>query len=331
MNVLIKFIAILLVSALVGCGSSGRAPVEDRRGDNSAVKLYQVQRGDTLYSIAFRYGLDYRKVAQVNSIPAPYIIYPGQHLYLWQAASSPLIVSPPPQTPAPVASGNPGLPETYTPSPVIVTAVPGIAGPPVSQVAMPPSPVYQGGAAAGVSGVPSAAPAVPSPAADAGATAAVAAAAQAPVSPAPAPAVAPAPAPTAAPRPTRAPTPGAKVTSWRWPSNGNVTRRYSSSVHKGIDIGGSRGDPVYAVADGTVVYAGTGIVGFGELIILKHNDIYISAYGHNSRLLVREGDVVGVGQIIAEKGSSGTDTVKLHFEIRKEGKPIDPLKLLPAR
>jgi lipoprotein NlpD len=80
-----------------------------------------------------------------------------------------------------------------------------------------------------------------------------------------------------------------------------------------------------------VVYAGTGIVGFGELIILKHNDIYISAYGHNSRLLVREGDVVGVGQIIAEKGSTGTDTVKLHFEIRKEGKPIDPLKLLPRR
>jgi lipoprotein NlpD len=80
-----------------------------------------------------------------------------------------------------------------------------------------------------------------------------------------------------------------------------------------------------------VVYAGTGIVGFGELIILKHNDIYISAYGHNSRLLVRERDVVGVGQTIAEKGSSGTDTVKLHFEIRKEGKPIDPLKLLPKR
>jgi lipoprotein NlpD len=102
-------------------------------------------------------------------------------------------------------------------------------------------------------------------------------------------------------------------------------------VHKGIDIGGNRGDPVYAVADGTVVYAGTGIVGFGELIILKHNDIYISAYGHNSRLLVREGDVVGVSQSIAEKGSSGTDTVKLHFEIRKEGKPIDPLKLLPKR
>ncbi|MDH5171630.1 MAG: peptidoglycan DD-metalloendopeptidase family protein, partial [Gammaproteobacteria bacterium] len=141
----------------------------------------------------------------------------------------------------------------------------------------------------------------------------------------------PAPTPAAAPTPARAPTPGARVAAWRWPATGVVTRGYSSSVHKGIDIGGNRGDPIYAVADGTVVYAGTGIVGFGELVIVKHNDIYISAYGHNDRLLVKENDVVGAGQIIAEKGSSGTDTVKLHFEIRKEGKPVDPLKLLPGR
>jgi len=80
-----------------------------------------------------------------------------------------------------------------------------------------------------------------------------------------------------------------------------------------------------------VVYAGTGIVGFGELLIIKHNDIYLSAYGHNDRLLVQENDVVRAGQQIAQKGSSGTDTVKLHFEIRKEGKPIDPLRLLPPR
>jgi lipoprotein NlpD len=336
MKVSNRLLSILLVLTLAGCGSSGRAPVEDRRG-NSAVKVYQVQRGDTLYSIAFRYGLDYRKVAEVNNISDPYIIYPGQHLYLWQVASSPLIVSGPPQTPPPVVSDNPGLPAVYTPSPVIVTAVPGIAAPPVSQVAMPPSPVYQGGNPGAGSDAASGAPYSPSPSAPVtgGTVAGVNPVAAPPAATSAAPVVATAPVaaprPTAAPRPSRAPTPGARVTSWRWPSSGNVTRRYSSSVHKGIDIGGNRGDPVYAVADGTVVYAGTGIVGFGELIILKHNDIYISAYGHNSRLLVREGDVVGVGQIIAEKGSTGTDTVKLHFEIRKEGKPIDPLKLLPRR
>jgi lipoprotein NlpD len=110
-----------------------------------------------------------------------------------------------------------------------------------------------------------------------------------------------------------------------------VTRGYSGSVHKGIDIGGQRGDAIHAVAPGKVVYAGTGIVGFGELLIIKHNDVYLSAYGHNDRLLVREGQVVQAGQKIAEKGSSGTDTVKLHFEIRKEGKPIDPQRVLPRR
>ncbi len=110
-----------------------------------------------------------------------------------------------------------------------------------------------------------------------------------------------------------------------------MTRGYSESVHKGIDIGGERGDPIVAAAAGKVVYAGTGIVGFGELLIIKHNEVYLSAYGHNERLLVTEGQTVAAGQTIAEKGSSGTDTVKLHFEIRKEGKPIDPQRLLPQR
>jgi lipoprotein NlpD len=124
---------------------------------------------------------------------------------------------------------------------------------------------------------------------------------------------------------------GDKVDVWLWPTGGSVTRGYSESVHKGIDIGGERGDPVVAVAAGKIVYGGTGIVGFGELLIIKHNEEYLSAYGHNERLLVTEGQTVTAGQIIAEKGSSGTDTVKLHFEIRREGKPIDPQRVLPKR
>ncbi|PLW82545.1 peptigoglycan-binding protein LysM [Kineobactrum sediminis] len=121
------------------------------------------------------------------------------------------------------------------------------------------------------------------------------------------------------------------VSAWRWPSPGPVVRGYSATVHKGIDIGGQRGDPVVAVASGQVVYAGTGIIGFGELLIVKHDDVYLSAYGHNDRLLAAEGDRVTAGQKIAEKGSTGTDSVKLHFEIRREGKPVDPLGLLPRK
>jgi len=126
-------------------------------------------------------------------------------------------------------------------------------------------------------------------------------------------------------------TPGGKVDAWLWPTTGPVTRGFSTDVHKGIDIGGDRGDPVVAVAAGSVVYAGTGIVGFGELLIVKHNDVFLSAYGHNDELLVAEGENVAAGQTIARKGSSGTDTVKLHFEIREGGKPIDPQRVLPRR
>ena len=370
-----RIVILLLLAALGGCGSSGRAPLEDRYGSGqSAVSVYNVQRGDTLYSIAFRYGLDYRKVAEVNNIADPYIIYPGQNIYLWNVTSSPVVVAPLPEKPAPVAAAPvqgtvPVITDTAGSSAVIVTAVPGIAAAPVSQVSAPPTPVYQqpppptpgvyhpgntsnqasasASAPTGATVAPTLPDQVSAPAPTVAAVAPTPAdqvsAAAPPVAPgevaAPVPvvAIAPAPAPTPAPAPARAappakaPTPGARVTAWRWPASGPVTRGYSPSVHKGIDIAGNRGDPVYAVADGTVVYAGTGIVGFGELVIVKHNDIYISAYGHNDRLLVRENDVVGAGQIIAEKGSSGTDTVKLHFEIRKEGKPVDPVKLLPAR
>ena len=121
------------------------------------------------------------------------------------------------------------------------------------------------------------------------------------------------------------------VSRWRWPSEGKVIRTYSSNLHKGIDLSGDRGDPVRAVASGKVVYAGTGVTGYGSLLIIKHNDTYLSAYGHNERLLVSENTSVTAGQQIATMGSSGTDSVKLHFELRRRGKPVDPLTLLPMR
>ncbi len=121
------------------------------------------------------------------------------------------------------------------------------------------------------------------------------------------------------------------VSRWRWPSDGRLVRGYSSNLHKGVDIAGKRGDPVRAAARGVVVYAGTGVKGYGALIIVKHNDDYLSAYGHNDAILVAEGDTVKDAAVIARMGSSGTDSVKLHFEIRRQGKPIDPVKVLPRR
>ena len=222
---------------------------------------YSVKGGDTLFSIAWRYGLDYRSVAANNHIASPYTIYPGQKIYLAQ--------------PAPARTGK--------------TSSSSVSSGASSSTARP----------AGKS------------------TKSTVAVSKTTASP--------------AAKSKTVPASGKPVSSWRWPTSGKVTRGYSSTVHKGIDIDGKRGDAIAAVAAGKVVYAGNGIVGYGELLIVKHNEVYLSAYGHNSRLLVAEGEQVGAGQKIAEKGSSGTDTVKLHFEIRKEGKPIDPKRLLPPR
>jgi lipoprotein NlpD len=118
---------------------------------------------------------------------------------------------------------------------------------------------------------------------------------------------------------------------WLWPAGGALLRGFDEVNNKGLDLGGKAGDPVLAAMDGRVVYAGAGLRGYGNLIILKHNNTYLSAYAHNQTLLVKEDQNVHKGQKIAEMGSSDTDRVKLHFEIRRQGKPVDPAKFLPAR
>ena len=250
-----------MLCSLASCSSGYRAPVEDRlqKPKSAAPSLYHVQRGDTLYSITWRYGLDYRSVASANGIASPYTIYPGQKLYLKKK-----------------------VPSTTRST----TSKSSAAKSSVAKSTVAPKPSSSN-------------------------------------------VTAKKPNKTASTSTKSTTYPGAKVSVWRWPTSGKVTRRYSSTVHKGIDISGKRGDAIVSVAAGKVVYAGAGIVGYGEMLIVKHNDIYLSAYGHNSRLLVSEGQQVKAGQKIAEKGNSGTDTVKLHFEIRKEGKPVDPQKLLP--
>ena len=123
-----------------------------------------------------------------------------------------------------------------------------------------------------------------------------------------------------------------KVSSWKWPAEGKLTQTFSpNKAQDGIDIKGNRSSPVLAAASGQVVYAGNGIRGYGELVIVKHSAQYVSAYAYNDRILVKEGDTVAAGQQIARMGSTGTSGVKLHFEIRKDGEPVNPLQYLPLR
>lgn len=252
------------------------APVDDRsRGDHRAQQVtsgsHVVQRGDTLYSIAFRYGWDWKALAANNGLREPFIIYPGQRLSLASASAR---ASTGRTSPATAPAARPTTPAA-APSRPSVTSRPAPAATPV-----------------------------------------------------PAPTSRPAPAPAVTPKPAALP---ASVAGWQWPAQGPLIARFQSnaSLNKGIDIAGQLGQPVKAAANGVVVYAGRGLLGYGDMIIIKHDETYLSAYAHNSRLLVKEGEQVKVGQTVAEMGSTGTDRVKLHFEIRRRGQPVDPLGYLP--
>ena len=141
----------------------------------------------------------------------------------------------------------------------------------------------------------------------------------------------------AVPAPIPAPTPAAAAASseddvpFIWPASGTLLAGFDEARNKGYDISGKAGDPVLAAADGRVVYAGAGLRGYGNLVILKHNNTFLTAYAHNQALLVKEDQTVRRGQKIAEMGSTDADRVKLHFEIRRQGKPVDPVRYLPAR
>ncbi|MDP4299517.1 peptidoglycan DD-metalloendopeptidase family protein [Leptothrix discophora] len=152
---------------------------------------------------------------------------------------------------------------------------------------------------------------------------------------APLPAIVPVPVPVpvpAAPAPSGASAAqGDDDLNWLWPAQGQVVAAFDDSRNKGIAIAGRAGDPVIAAADGRVVYAGSGLRGYGNLVIIKHNDTFLTAYAHNQALLVREDQAVKRGQKIAEMGSTDADRVQLHFEIRRRGKPVDPARYLPNR
>ena len=257
-RVLRGVVLVLAVAMLSACGSSRVIPTRSAVRPPPPVSTPKygastvVQRGDTLYGLAFRNGIDVRDLAAWNGIGPPYTIYPGQRLRLY--------------------------PGSGTRRPV---ATPATARPPV----------------------------------------------RAPSSSAPRPPVAVARPPVAVSVPV------ASNIAWRWPADGELIARYvpGEPTKQGIDIAGAAGQPVRAAGDGVVVYSGSGLVGYGELVIVKHTDAWLSAYGHNRSRLVNEGQLVKAGQQIAEMGHSGAARDMLHFEIRYNGKPVDPLQHLPKK
>jgi len=281
---------------------------------------YHVVKGDTLYSIAFRNGVDFRDLASWNGIAAPYTIWPGQALKLSAngaaapAASHAAVAVAAAAKPAKAVQAQPSSGGGFE-------TVPGNAAATATAATQAPAPA----APAKSVPAPTAAPAPAStavtvvPVAGAPATAHTAAAAATPP---------PVPAAAVAPGATRA----SAGINWRWPADGALGKRFQSGdAIPGIEVLGKSGDPIRAAADGVVVYSGNGLVGYGELVIIKHNDSFLSAYGHNSKRLVKEGQRVSAGQQIAEMGSTGATRDELQFQIRRDGNPVDPLGYLPSR
>lgn len=314
MRFLQRLVLLAVAAALVaGCGSSRVVKREGARSPASSHSVaaasrdggYVVRAGDTLYGIAFRHGLDYRQVADWNRIPAPYTIYPGQRLRMAEARAV--------ATPGNVPRNGPRGSVTGMPAPTPVVR-PGAS--PVTSTASGPAPVS----------------ALPPD------TRAASAPPVVPAKPVPVPPVAASPSAGIVGTPVvvpSAPVVPAAVGAggWRWPTQGQLIGRFSAGDPKrqGIDIAGTAGQAVSAAADGVVVYSGAGLVGYGELIIVKHSDEWLSAYAHSRKRLVTEGTPVRAGQPIAELGRTGTSRDMLHFEVRRNGKPVDPLQVLPPQ
>jgi len=306
-----RSILVMAALALGACASPGSGPggttVTERGASvrESGAEFREVVAGDTLYSIAWESGRDYRELADWNRISPPYTIRLGQKIRLHPPSTTPQkAVAPVAHT---VRRGE-TLFSIATRYDVAVAelatrnnlAAPYIIKPgqtlqltePTERVATKPLPPKTGKAATPAAKVPQKSP---------------------------------------APRNANIKVSSSPVGAWTWPAEGTLLTRFNSNGAKGIDVTGKPGQPILAAAPGTVVYQGSGLRGYGQLIIVKHNTDFLSAYAHCDKIVVREGNVIKRGQKIAEMGSTGTDRVKLHFEIRYRGTPVDPLDHLPKR
>lgn len=300
-----------------GCATQHPAPVVDRaqpsaRGAGAPVAAagvpgcpenYTVKKGDTLYSIALEHGADYKDVIVWNRIDNPNRILVGQVLCVKAPGDSGVAVAKPISGAAiekRSLDGSTAVPAAPAAAPVSSDGIkrePRAGKEPYTDQALAAA---QAGTASGA------------------AAGTVAAKPEQKIEP------------KAETKPESRDSKEGDEPAWGWPASGKTLSGFSDSS-KGIDIAGKTGDPVLAAAEGKVVYAGVGLRGYGKLVIIKHNATYLTAYAHNSNVLVKEGQNVVKGQKIAEIGNTDTDTTKLHFEVRRQGKPVDPLKHLPPR
>ena len=272
------------------------------KGSYTGGSTYTVKRGDTLFYIAWVTGNDFRDLAQRNNVPAPYALNVGQVLQVGNASGQPITGENAVSQASARASGG-------------ATATTTSAQKSTAVVASQPTITYSES-----SGEQSATKMLPNNKPATTTTTVVA--------PVTAPTTVSTTQPSASSTSTSSP-----ISSWRWPTDGKVIENFSGAEggNKGIDIAGSKGQAIVATADGRVVYAGNALRGYGNLIIIKHNDDYLSAYAHNDTMLVREQQEVKAGQKIATMGSTGTSSTRLHFEIRYKGKSVNPLQYLPQR
>lgn len=290
----------IICGVLLGCAAQTPAPVSGLSKDYSSIgrgsykgSFYEVKKGDTLYFIAYITNKDVKDLIRNNNLSSPYTIHPGQKLKLWR----PAYVAPSYGKAVAVAAVTAGAvaSKSAVSTPVKASTPTASSKPVKAQKTVkkyPPKKVEQSKPKeyVGSKGKQT-------------------------VKKVNTPVVAK----------------NSKVSKWLWPTKGRVIKNFSAGNqgNKGIDIAGKRGQSIVATAKGTVVYSGNALRGYGNLVIVKHNDKYLSAYAHNDQLHVKEGQSVKAGQKIATMGSSGASSVRLHFEIRYQGKSVNPKRYLP--
>lgn len=314
MKVSLKWIATSILSALlVGCAATSPAPVSSIHKDYSSIErgsyrgsFYEVQKGDTLYFIAYVTDKNVKDLIRYNDLSAPYTIHPGQKIKLWRPAY---------KAPAYGRNSSGSASASASSAAGAGTISSGTVNASTSTVAKSTNKANANltntSSKNSNNGQKSQANKL---------------------DPAKSKEYVESPSKKNVNKNVIKPKPQySKVSKWLWPTKGRIIKSFSAGDqgNKGIDIAGRRGQSVVSTASGTVVYSGNALRGYGNLIIVKHNDNYLSAYAHNDRLLVQEGQSVKAGQKIATMGSSGTSSVRLHFEIRYQGKSVNPKRYLP--